>query len=66
MAYKLSEAAVAQFKTAGYHSPVPVLFTSESADLRARLEAREAAQDGALLPAQRNKANLCYSNGLTT
>ena len=56
----LSEAAVAQYERDGYFSPVPVLDVSETADLRARVEAAEAADGGAFKPAHRSKSHLLY------
>lgn len=60
MPKRLSKTAVTQFKDEGYHFPVPVLSAVEVAELRRRLEDREADQGGALYPAQRNKSHLLF------
>jgi ectoine hydroxylase-related dioxygenase (phytanoyl-CoA dioxygenase family) len=56
----LSSDAVAQYRRDGYHFPIPVIGADGAADLRARLEAVEAAQGGAMEPAQRNKSHLLF------
>ena len=60
MAKALSEDAIAQFRRDGFYSPYPLLPKSEALGLRARLEAVEAAEGGALKPAQRNKSHLLF------
>lgn len=56
----LSEAEVARYRDDGYAFPVRVLPETEAEGLRARLEAVERAQGGALKPEQRNKAHLLF------
>lgn len=56
----LSPAALDQFRRDGWYSPLDILSEAEAADLRARLEAVEAAQGGALNGAQRNKSHLLF------
>ena len=60
MAGTLSDAAVAQYREQGYYFPVPVLTPDEVADLRARLEAFEAAQGHVIEGAQRSKSHLLF------
>ena len=60
MSKVLSEAAVAQYERDGYFFPVPVFDGSESADVRARIEAGEAADGGAFKPAHRSKSHLLF------
>ena len=60
MAKALSEGAVEQFRRDGYYHPFPILSANEVHDLRARLEAVEAAEGGKLKPAQRNKSHLLF------
>lgn len=56
----LSQAEVRQFRQDGYVTPVPVLDAAEVQSLRGKLEAVEAAQDGALYPGQRSKSFLLF------
>ncbi|MEQ8695351.1 MAG: phytanoyl-CoA dioxygenase family protein [Bauldia litoralis] len=56
----LSAQAVEHYRRDGYYFPHPVLDAGEVADLRARLEAVEAAQGGRLQPSQRNKSHLLF------
>jgi len=56
----LSAAEVSQFDADGYVTPVDVLSTAEAKELRHKLETVEAAQNGALLPAQRSKSFLLF------
>ncbi len=56
----LSESQIAQYEGEGYVFPIPVLSAEEVADYRARLEAVEARQGGALEQPQRNKAHLLF------
>lgn len=60
MAKALSEGAIEQFRRDGYYHPFPILSANEVHDLRARLEAVEAAEGGKLKPAQRNKSHLLF------
>lgn len=60
MPHVLSEEAVARYRSEGYHAPVRVLSEADAGALRARLEAVEARQGGALKPAQRNKSHLLF------
>ncbi len=63
----LSSSEIRQFEHDGHISPVDVLSRSEAGDLRKKLETLEAAQGGALYPAQRNKSFLLFKwlNDLT-
>ena len=60
MAKALSESAIEQIRRDGYYFPFPLLSESEAEQLRARLEAFEATQGGALEPAQRSKSHLLF------
>ncbi len=57
---RLSDAQVTAFHDSGYVYPLQVLGAEEADDLRARLEAVEAAQGGALEPGQRGKSHLLF------
>ena len=63
----LTDHEVDQFERDGYVSPIPVLSASEANNMRDQLQAVEATQGGALLPAQRNKSFLLFKwlNDLT-
>ncbi|MDE0727259.1 MAG: phytanoyl-CoA dioxygenase family protein [Alphaproteobacteria bacterium] len=56
----LSEQQVEQFKRDGYVFPIDILDADEVADLRRRLEAREALQGGSIEPGQRAKSHLLF------
>ncbi len=56
----LSGANLAQFERDGYVSPIPVMSAAEAGELRQKLQAVEATQDGALYPAQRSKSFLLF------
>ncbi len=56
----LARADIEQFKQAGYISPVDVMGEMEASVLRARLEAVEAGQGGALEAGQRAKSFLLF------
>jgi hypothetical protein len=60
MTKALGDDAIARYQRDGYFFPVPVLDAAETADLRARVEAAEAAEGGALKPVQRNKSHLLF------
>ena len=60
MPKSLPASAVAHYRDEGYISPLPVLEPAAAAAMRARLEAFERRQDGALRPEQRNKAHLLF------
>ncbi len=60
MAKALSESAIEQIRRDGYYFPFPLLSESEAEQLRARLEAFEATQGGALEPPQRSKSHLLF------
>ena len=57
---KLSAKKIEQFTTEGYVTPVQVFTRNEANTLRAKLEAVEATQGGALKPSQRNKSHLLF------
>ncbi len=63
----LSASEISQFEGDGYVSPIPVLSAGEASDLRHKLEAVEATQNGALYPEQRGKSFLLFKwvNDLT-
>ena len=54
----LSEEAIAKYKRDGYYFPVDVLSEGETRELRARLEAHEAATGGPISGDKRHKAHL--------
>ena len=56
----LSASETEQFDRDGYISPVSVLTLGDANTLRQKLEVIEAAQNGALYPAQRNKSFLLF------
>jgi ectoine hydroxylase-related dioxygenase (phytanoyl-CoA dioxygenase family) len=56
----LSDSQVSQFERDGYVSPVPVLSAAEANEMRRKLQAVEATQDGALYPEQRSKSFLLF------
>ncbi|MFP6773475.1 MAG: phytanoyl-CoA dioxygenase family protein [Alphaproteobacteria bacterium] len=56
----LSQRQVEQFKRDGYVFPIDILDADEVADLRRRLEAREALQGGKIEPGQRAKSHLLF------
>ena len=56
----LPQSSVEQYFRDGYVFPLQVLDDQEVAALRGRLEAFEAEQGGALLPAQRSKTHLLF------
>ncbi len=56
----LNVSEVSQFEVDGYVSPISVLSVGEANDLRHKLEAVEARQNGALYPEQRNKSFLLF------
>ncbi|MEM7253752.1 MAG: phytanoyl-CoA dioxygenase family protein [Pseudomonadota bacterium] len=60
MTKMLSEQAVAQYREAGYFSPVNVLSPEEVAEVRGALERFEAAQAGPLAGPQRSKSHLLF------
>ncbi len=60
MAKALSESAIEQIRRDGYYFPFQLLSESEAEQLRARLEAVEAAEGGKLKPAQRSKSHLLF------
>ena len=57
----LTPAQVAQFREAGYVHPIRVISEAQAADLRARLEAYEAASGGPLKGAFRHKTHLLFA-----
>ena len=59
----LSASETKQFDRDGYISPVSVLTLGDANTLRQKLEVIEAAQNGALYPAQRNKSFLLFCYG---
>lgn len=60
MSKALSAEAIEQYRRDGYTFPRRVMPADEATALRARLEAFEATQGGALTPAQRNKSHLLF------
>lgn len=56
----LSPQQIEQFKREGYVFPLDILDAGEVADLRQRLEAREAMQGGRIEPGQRAKSHLLF------
>ncbi len=56
----LSQQQVELFRRDGYIFPVNILDVHEAADLRRRLEAREALQGGRIEPGQRAKSHLLF------
>jgi hypothetical protein len=57
---KLSDAAAAHYREQGYYAPIRALSTAEAADVRAQLEAHEAAH-GKLKGGQRHKPHLLFT-----
>ena len=57
----LTPAQVAQFREDGYVHPIRVMSELQAADLRARLEAYEAATGGPLKGAFRHKTHLLFA-----
>ena len=60
MTKALSEGEVEHYRREGYVFPVPVMPAAEAVELRAKLEAFEAAHGGKLEPQHRNKAHLLF------
>lgn len=56
----LDDAALRQYREAGYYSPIDVLSTAEAAQCRARLEAIEAARGHAIAGPERSKTHVLY------
>ena len=56
----LPEGAIEQIRRDGYYFPFQLMSESEAEQLRARLEAVEAAEGGKLKAAQRNKSHLLF------
>ena len=56
----LSQQQVELFRRDGYIFPINILDAHEAADLRRRLEAREALQGGRIEPGQRAKSHLLF------
>jgi ectoine hydroxylase-related dioxygenase (phytanoyl-CoA dioxygenase family) len=54
----LSESALASYRRDGYHFPIDILSAAETAELRCRLEAHEAASGGPIQGDRRHKAHL--------
>ena len=60
MTKALSETEVELYRREGYVFPVPVMPAAEAVELRANLQAFEAAHGGKLEPEHRNKAHLLF------